>query len=126
MNGTVIRKLWLIWLIVRCSSEPNDKKKKNSHVSTKKMTGNITNNSTELELFLHIWLCKPKYFILSELYFGRLFCFSPLITKFKHWLAFETKQCGNQVRREQFNCNIKLFCCRVKETACSGYLVFNI
>src|ERR1035437_3784436 len=91
INGAIIKKLWFIWLMVLCSSEFKDKKKKKSHVKTKKTTGNITNMTTELVLFLHIWLCKPKYFILSELDLRRLFCFCPLITKFKHRFAFEIK-----------------------------------
>ena len=95
-------KLWFIWLIVLCSSEFKDKKKKNNQVSTKKMMGNITSNSTEFVLFLQIWLCKPKYFIQSELNFRWLFCFSSLISKFKHRFAFEIEKCGNQVRREHF------------------------
>jgi len=39
-------------------------KKKNSHVSPKKTTGNINRRSIEFVLFLLIWLCRPKYFIL--------------------------------------------------------------
>jgi hypothetical protein len=63
INGSVIKKLWFTWLRVLCTSELKERKKKKSHVRTKKTMGNITNISTELVLFLHIWLCKPKYFI---------------------------------------------------------------
>jgi hypothetical protein len=48
IKGMVEMKLWFIWLNDLCTSEFNDKKKKNSHVSTKKMMGNITKSATEL------------------------------------------------------------------------------
>jgi hypothetical protein len=48
MYGATIIKLLFIWLILLCSSEPIARKKKNNHVSTKKIKGNIINKSTEL------------------------------------------------------------------------------
>jgi hypothetical protein len=46
--------------MVRGSSILNDEKKKNSQVNPRKTTGNMASINTELVLFFHIWLCKPK------------------------------------------------------------------
>jgi hypothetical protein len=54
IKGAVVRKLWFIWLIVLCSSELKEEKKKNSHASPKKITGNMNNINTELVLFFQI------------------------------------------------------------------------
>ena len=56
INGTVLRKLKFTELIVTGSCELKESKKKKSHVSPRKITGNMNNINTELVLFFHIWL----------------------------------------------------------------------